>query len=67
MLSAQTYFEWMEAHLCTLEYGTKVLCLPVLTFQINPINPGFFALELTLGRGVFHLPAIKQEPLKQEG
>ena len=35
---------------------------------LNPIDPGLLALELTLGGGrCFPPPAIKQEPLKQEG
>ena len=40
---------------------------PRLWVQVNPINPGLLALELTLGGSVFHPPAIKQEPLKLEG
>ena len=27
-------------------------------FNVNPINPGLLALELTLGGGVFHPPSI---------
>ena len=42
--------------------------LAIVIRYVNPINPGLLALELTMGE-VFSTPppAIKQEPLKQEG
>ena len=46
--------------------GTEFINEPFQQY-LNPINPGLLALELTLGGGVFHPPAIKQEPLKLEG